>query len=114
MVTASLVGSVRVWDYSSLRNRTCNVGKHSEVATLFGMLDVVCDKVIESFNEKIVFVTIHPTREVMAVGHGSQVTLYSLETYSVTNTIYGDKGGLVAGAIDGVGHRVCLQVTLYS
>ena len=103
MITASLDGSVRVWDYSSLRNRTCNVGKHSEVATLFGMLDVVCDKVIENFNEKIVFVTIHPTREVMAVGHGSQVTLYSLETYSVTNTIYGDKGGLVAGVWQGRG-----------
>ena len=103
LVTASLDSAVRVWDYSSLRNRTCNIGKHTEVATLFGMLDIVCDKVIESFNERIVFVKIHPTMEVLAVGHGSQVTLYSLETYSVINTIFGDKSVLVGGVWQGRG-----------
>ena len=59
----SLDMTVRVWDYSSLRNRTCNVGKHSDISTLFGVLDVVCDKVIENFNEKLTFVKIHPTQE---------------------------------------------------
>ena len=91
LVSASLDMSVRVWDYSSLRNRTCNIGKHSEVFTLFGALDVVCDKVLDSFNEKLMFVMVHPTKEILVIGHGSQVTLVSLESYQDVGRLYADK-----------------------
>ena len=103
MVTASWDMAVRVWDFSSLRNRTCNIGKHSDVTSLFGVMDVVCDKIFDNFMEKLVFVTIHPTQEILAVGHGSQVTLYCLESYSEVGRIYGDKFGLVGSAWQGAG-----------
>ena len=102
LVTASLDMAVRVWDFSSLRSRLCNQGKHTEVATLFGVLDVVCEKIIESFTSPLVFVTIHPSEEVLAVGDRGQVTLYSLETLTRTGTLYGD-AGLVGGAWQGRG-----------
>ena len=80
-ISASLDGSVRAWDFSRLRSRTCRAGTHTEVMTLLGTMDVVCEKILEDFSEEVVSVRLHPTRELLAVVCGREVRLYGLERW---------------------------------
>ena len=61
---------MRAWDYSTLRSRTCRAGAHTQVSSLLGLLDVVSLKVLDCFSDQIMFVRIHPTKELLAVGEG--------------------------------------------
>ena len=97
LVSASLDGSVRVWDFSQLRNRTCRAGAHTEVSTLLGLLDVVCQKVLEDFSSRVEFVVLHPTQEVLAVGEGRHVTLYSLDTFRQQGRLVGHRDRVTGG-----------------
>ena len=96
-ISASEDGTVRVWDFSQLRNRTCRAGAHTEVSTLLGMMDVVCQKIIEDFSSRLVFVRLHPTQEVLAVGEGRQVTFYSLHTFRQQGRLVGHRDTITGG-----------------
>ena len=96
-VSASEDGTVRVWDCSQLRNRTCRAGAHTEVSTLLGMMDVVCQKILEGFSSRLVFVRLHPTQEVLAVGEGRQVRLYSLQTFREEGSLVGHRDSVTGG-----------------
>ena len=97
-VSASEDGTVRVWDFSQLRNRTCRAGAHTEVSTLLGMMDVVCQRILEDFSSRLVFVRLHPTQEVLAVGEGRQVRLYNLQTFRQEGSLVGHRD-LVTGGL---------------
>ena len=76
-MSASVDGSVRLWDFSSLRNRTCNVGGQSDLSSVFGLEGVVFGHVWEGFTAKLGWVVFHPKQEmVYSVTSCSQFTLF--------------------------------------
>ena len=98
-MSASVDGTVRVWDYSALRNRTCRTGAHTEVASLLGMVDVVCQKILDDFSEQLIFLRLHPTRELLAVGEGRHVTLYSTDSWREVGRLVGHRDRLARGGL---------------
>ena len=67
------------------------------MSTLLGMMDVVCQKILEDFSSRVVFVRLHPTQEVLAVGEGRHVTLYSLHTFRQKARLVGHRESLTGG-----------------
>ena len=97
VVSASVDGSVRLWDFSRLRNRTCNVGGQSDLSSVFGLEGVVFGHVWEGFTAKLGWVVFHPKQEMVVVVDGRMVRIYSISTYREVGSLLGHEGEIVGG-----------------